>query len=623
MFDNKKKNSITNQIRETLLKATEKDGVDLLRNAVEQLQKTLGSVECSLWYVNTNNHKHGELVNNSGYNTTSLICRKVSDQIGYKFCKPTDFVHTLDEGLFCQVMAICNKRDETNPIEYVRCNRKKVEEYDYLSLDFLKYLDEKGISPNDFIVIPIVSQINEESIIAILEFCFTSASYSENQWAEMAQIILSFFSFAFNRYAIISKQKLMADLVSTYRERKKYSMLELFKNTIDVLLDNNYYPCEVASFFIWDTYEFRYTLMYTTCAIDDEARKNIFYQLGDGIVGQVAVNNRAEIIDVITPIHKDNNSLFLEGVDNPKTAIVIPIPRISSDGDVVGILQLVNKINSNGPENLIDYFSELDLEIIQSIETYLALTIECFIKEEEQRIFIDKLSHELMIPARSIRNDADRIIRKRDDKIFNSFQLYSYMEDIINLSETQLWQVNTNLFQTRNPLKRKSKYKIEKAVLSTIIKKGKDAVKPIAREYGVRFDAIVYTDHRTLIMVDEEAFVTVFYNLFTNAIKYHDNTRPFSVRVFYRIMGNGIKIDIEDDGVGIDEREKDNIFHMGYRGANVIRFNADGFGVGLTTVKQIIEDFGGTIIVTNLKQPTRFTINLPINIIYNEQNNLG
>ena len=49
-----------------------------------------------------------------------------------------------------------------------------------------------------------------------------------------------------------------------------------------------------------------------------------------------------------------------------------------------------------------------------------------------------------------------------------------------------------------------------------------------------------------------------------------------------------------------------------------MRQNADGFGVGLTTVKQILDDFGGTIEVTNLKQPTRFTITLPLNIIQNE-----
>ena len=610
---------IKNRLCETLLKATEKDGVDLLRNAVEQLRETLGSVECSLWYVNTNNHKHGDIVNDFAYNTTSLICRKVSD-IGYHFCKSTDFVHSLDAGLFSRVLTICNKSDVNNPVEYVRCDRKKVEEYNYLSLDFLKYLDEQGMSPNDFIVIPIVSQINDQAIIAILEFCFISASYSEDQWAEMAHVIRPFFSSAFNRYAMISKHKLMADLVSKHQEKRNYSSIEVFKHTVDILLDKdkNYFPCESASFFIWDTYDFRYNLVYTTCAIDAEASKNIYYQRGDGLVGQVAVNNRAEIIDVISSNHKDNNSLFLKGVDNPRTAIVIPIPRISSDGDVVGILQLVNKKNSNGPENLIDYFSELDLDIIQSIDIYLALTIECFIKEEEQRNFIDKLSHELMTPARSIRNDADRILRKKDDRVFNSSQLYSYMDDILSLSETLIWQVKTNLFQIRNPENLKGKYKIDKAYLSKLLEKGKDAVKPITREYGVRFDAIIYTDNRTILMVDEDAFVTVFYNLFTNAIKYHEKTRPFFVRAFYRLTKKGIEIDVEDNGVGIDEREKNNIFHMGYRGANVIRFNSDGFGVGLPTVKQIIEDFGGTIEVTNLKQPTRFTIYLPQNIIHNE-----
>lgn len=619
--------NILGKVQKTLLKSTETEGIELLRNTVDELQGTLGSIECSLWYVNTyeqSSANQSESSNSS--NSTSLIHRLLADEIkkDFDFRKETDFVHTLDEGLFKQVMAICKSKDAESPVEYVRCTRKEVEKYNYLSVDFLKYLDGK-YEQNDFIVIPIVSKVKEKEIIAILEFCFSNANYSRKQWDEMAHIIRSFFSSAFNRYSMISKHQLMMDIVKAHRQDgEEYSLAEVFKRTIDTVLDEkrSHCHCEAASFFMWDTYNFRYNLIYTTSAIDSEAQKNIVYRRGDKeLIGKVATTGHAIIVNNLEPYIKDANPIEIKDISNPKTAIIIPITRISSS-EVVGILQLVNKHNSNSPKNLnlVDYFSELDLEILESTTSYLALVIEYFIKEEEQRNFIDKLSHELMTPARSVRNDADRIKRKKDDDEFVGKQLYSYIDDILSLSETQIWQVRTNLYQVRNPENRKSKYKIEKVLLSEILKKSKDAVIPIAREYDVRFNEIRFAESLTTINVDEEAFVTVFYNLFTNAIKYNDPTRPFLVRANYYSTENGMIIEVEDNGLGIKEEEKDNIFHLGYRGTEIMRQNADGFGVGLTTVKQILDDFGGTIKVTNFKQPTRFTITLPSNIIHNEKN---
>lgn len=611
--------SIIEKIQETLLRSTKTEGIGLLRNTVEELQGTLGSLECSLWYVNTYEQcsiNPSESDNSS--NSTSLIRRVLADEIKKDFCckEETDFVHTLDDGLFRQVMATCKSQDVD--VEYVRCTRKEVEEFNYLSKDFLKYLDGK-YEQNDFIVIPIVSKVKGKEIIAILEFCFSTAIYSHEQWDQLAHIIRSFFSSAFNRYSMISKHQLMMDIVKAHRQDgEEYSLTEVFKRIIDTIL--NHCHCDAASFFMWDTYNFRYNLIYTTSAIDYETQKNIVYRRGDkGIIGQVSTSGRAIIVNNFDSYIKDTNPVEIKDINNLKTAIIIPITRISSS-DVVGVLQLVNKHNSNSPKNLnlVDYFSELDLEILQSTTSYLALVIEYFIKEEEQRNFIDKFSHELMTPARSIRNDADRIKRKKYDNEFIENKLFSYIDDILNLSETQIWQVRTNLYQVRNPENRKSKYKIEKVLLSKILKKSRDAVVPIAREYDVRFSEIIFTESLTTINVDEEALVTVFYNLFTNAIKYHDPNRPFFVRTNYYFTEDGITIEVEDNGLGINEQEKDNIFHLGYRGADIMRQNADGFGVGLTTVKQILDDFGGTIEVTNLKQPTRFTITLPQKTIHNE-----
>ena len=587
-----------------LNKASQKDGIDLLKDSVDSLHDTLKSDECSLWYVNTNSHSHTPFLDNS----ISLIHRKLSNGCYYSFPKQTDYVHTLETGLFSKVISICQNNSDS---EYVRCDRIKAEEYNYLSMDFLGHLDEIGRKQTDFIVIPIVSFLRDEhkKIIAILEFSFASPRYSDDQWERMSHLIRPFFSAAFNRYTMAITHDLMTSLANNQKESVDYTIEEISRKTMSLIKEKKYCWCEAASFFMWDTYNYRYNLVYTTAAIDYQIQKSIYFHRGEGLIGEVAANNDAKIINDVQSIVLESPFKWNE-IKEPKTAMIIPIPRISSKdrNDVIGVIRLINKKNSNR-DGIVDFFNDLDCDILQSITSFLALTIEYFIKEEEQRNFIDKLSHELMAPARAIRNDADRIIRKKNDKEFTSSSVFSYMEDVQILAERMLWQVRTNLYQVRDPNNRRNKYRVERVLLYQVVETAKNAVIPLAREKGVHFDNITYQEDTTLVNIDKDAFATVFYNLFTNAIKYKDSSRPFSIRVSWQSVENGLLINVEDNGIGIVESDKESIFHIGYRSIVASRIES-GFGVGLTTVQQIIDDFGGTIEVTNLKRPTRFTIKI-------------
>ena len=151
--------------------------------------------------------------------------------------------------------------------------------------------------------------------------------------------------------------------------------------------------------------------------------------------------------------------------------------------------------------------------------------------------------------------------------------------------------------------------------MSDIIRKSIDVVRSIAREYCVLFDNIKLNTNnvQTPINVDEDAFVTVFYNLLTNAIKYHDrrDSNSFLVSISCYESETGIRIEVSDWGIGISPKDVESVFQIGYRGERAIRENASGFGVGLSVVKQIVEDFGGIIHVTSNQHPTTFEINFP------------
>jgi signal transduction histidine kinase len=150
-------------------------------------------------------------------------------------------------------------------------------------------------------------------------------------------------------------------------------------------------------------------------------------------------------------------------------------------------------------------------------------------------------------------------------------------------------------------------------LLEDIIKQGKKSVIPIARFEGVRFDNININIPNWKLYVDEGAFIMVFANLLINAIKYRkpQGNEGFHVNIIGTEGDDWLIINVTDSGLGVDDEDKEKIFLLGYRGKNAVKQVSDGFGVGLHLVSQIINDFGGEISLTNLREPTIFQIKLP------------
>jgi signal transduction histidine kinase len=85
---------------------------------------------------------------------------------------------------------------------------------------------------------------------------------------------------------------------------------------------------------------------------------------------------------------------------------------------------------------------------------------------------------------------------------------------------------------------------------------------------------------------------SIFYNLISNAIKYrHPNRRP-AVTVISQLEDEYIKIDIKDNGLGIDvDLHRENLFNLYKR----FHFHVDGRGMGLYLVKTQVNALGGKI----------------------------
>src|SRR4051812_29865531 len=109
---------------------------------------------------------------------------------------------------------------------------------------------------------------------------------------------------------------------------------------------------------------------------------------------------------------------------------------------------------------------------------------------------------------------------------------------------------------------------------------------------------------------DRELMEYACYNLLTNAVKY--SPQKTEVTVTGVKEGSHVRIAVQDQGIGMDQKEVKQIFHKFYRTKKAEESGEAGTGIGLSIVQQIVEQHGGEIEVTS--QPgagSCFTLVLP------------
>jgi len=109
---------------------------------------------------------------------------------------------------------------------------------------------------------------------------------------------------------------------------------------------------------------------------------------------------------------------------------------------------------------------------------------------------------------------------------------------------------------------------------------------------------------------DRELMEYACYNLLTNAIKY--SPQETEVTVSGRSGDGEVLISVKDQGIGMDQKELKQIFRKFYRTRKAEESGEAGSGIGLSIVKQIVEQHGGAIEVAS--QPgagSCFTLVMP------------
>ncbi len=115
-----------------------------------------------------------------------------------------------------------------------------------------------------------------------------------------------------------------------------------------------------------------------------------------------------------------------------------------------------------------------------------------------------------------------------------------------------------------------------------------------------------------LLQLDFVLFEQLFINLFDNAAKYSPEGSP--IRVAARREEMSVRIEVEDQGIGIPPADLERIFDKFYRVRRGDRQSA-GSGLGLSICRGIVEEHGGTIRAVSPAPNgtgTMFIVSIPI-----------
>ena len=223
----------------------------------------------------------------------------------------------------------------------------------------------------------------------------------------------------------------------------------------------------------------------------------------------------------------------------------------------------------------------------------------------EKEDFLRAVSHDLNAPLRNISGMATMLLMKYRER---------FDEDIIHRLERiqKNVQVETDLIGELLELSRikTRRQKMEMVELEAMVNELRDIFENDLKSKGI--ELVIDNPPLPVVNCERARFRQVFQNLIDNAIKYMGDGPRKEIHVGCTRTPSEAQFYVRDTGVGIDPDDIDKVFFVFRRGKNPATQSVAGKGVGLASVKSIIETYNGTIWVeSKLGEGStfRFTVN--------------
>ncbi|MBP6333950.1 MAG: HAMP domain-containing histidine kinase [Bacteroidia bacterium] len=218
--------------------------------------------------------------------------------------------------------------------------------------------------------------------------------------------------------------------------------------------------------------------------------------------------------------------------------------------------------------------------------------------------FINNMTHEFKTPLANISIALETI-----DAGSGSSERRERILQIIGQETERLQENVEKILQVARFEQGAIQLSFEELNINQLVKKAVSYFETRTETNGVDISCELKADPGT-IHADETHLINVLCNLVDNAIKYSDNTPVITIRT--ENNHKGIYLSVMDKGIGMKEETKKRIFEKFYRASTGNIHRVQGFGLGLSYVKSIVDSHLGDVEVKS--QPgkgSEFIIHLP------------
>lgn len=242
--------------------------------------------------------------------------------------------------------------------------------------------------------------------------------------------------------------------------------------------------------------------------------------------------------------------------------------------------------------------------VISGLGGYLlaGLTLDPISKMvKKQKEFVGNASHELRTPLTSLKTEIEVALRDKNTTLAEYKKLIqSNLEDVNNMQRLSNYLLELNKYENSD-----TKVDITKIDLAEVVAQVIKKIKPIAAKKKIR---IISKLQKTKVNGNEDALTELSTILIDNAIKYSGKSNKVEVKTKNR----GV-LEVSDYGIGIPSADLPHIFERFYRSElSRSKENVNGYGLGLSIAKSIVDKLGGKIKVKSKPgQGTTFSIQLP------------
>ena len=209
---------------------------------------------------------------------------------------------------------------------------------------------------------------------------------------------------------------------------------------------------------------------------------------------------------------------------------------------------------------------------------------------EIQKNFISNVSHELKTPLTNIKGylialeDAPKEIRLRFLNIINNNveKLENIVLDFLNISKIE----SSKILQVVPVEPKLIEDQIRESLFGIIKRKKAE----------LNFNWNLLEINQGMINTDKEKLIMILKNLIENGIIYNTSDVP-SIEVDITEEKSKYLFSVKDNGIGIPQDKLKKVFERFYRVDKARTSNMGGTGLGLAIVKELVEQFGGEIVI--------------------------